>query len=132
MAKQKAQAAGALEAIFVRSGTVTEGTHTSVLGVKNGELRTHPLGPLILPSVTREVVLEIAREQGVPVRETPFTAQELFALDELFVAGTTTDVTPIVEVDGKQIGSGKPGPVTKALYAGLQARLYASAAVAHR
>ena len=129
MAKQKAQQAGALEAIFVRDGIVTEGTHTSVLGVKRGTLVTHPLGELILPSVTRELVLEIAREQGVPVSEKPFTDQEMFALDELFVSGTTTDVTPIVEVDGKRIGSGKPGPVTKQLYAGLQEKLYAGAAV---
>src|SRR5207237_646325 len=119
MAKQKAQVAGALEAIFVRDGVVTEGTHTSVLGVKDGELRTHPLSPLILPSVTRELVLEIAREQGVPVREEAFSSKELFALDELFVSGTTTDVTPIVDVDGHRIGSGTPGPVSKALYAGL-------------
>jgi D-alanine transaminase len=132
MAKQKAHAAGALEAIFIREGVVTEGTHTSVLGVRNGELRTHPLGPLILPSVTREVILEIAREQNVPVSEHPFTVKELFELDELFVAGTTTDVTPIVDVDGQRIGSGAPGPITKALYAGLQARLYAGSAVAQR
>jgi D-alanine transaminase len=130
MAKQKAQIAGALEAIFVRDSIVTEGTHTSVLGVKDGTLVTHPLGELILPSVTRELVLEIAREQGVPVSERPFTAKELFAMDELFVSGTTTDVTPIVEVDGRKIGSGKPGPVSKQLYAGLQARLYAGAVVA--
>jgi D-alanine transaminase len=126
MAKQKAHAAGALEAIFIRDGIVTEGTHTSVLGVRNGELRTHPLGPLILPSVTREVILDIAREQNVPVREQAFSVKELFELDELFVAGTTTDVTPVVEVDGRRIGSGTPGPISKALYAGLQARLYAA------
>ncbi len=132
MAKQKAQAAGALEAIFVRDGIVTEGTHTSVLGVRKGTLITHPLGPLILPSVTRELVLEVARAQGVPVSEQPFTKQELFALDELFVSGTTTDVTPIVEVDSRRIGSGKPGPVSKALSAGLQARLYEGRAVAQR
>jgi len=132
MAKQKASVAGALEAIFIRDGIVTEGTHTSVLGVKNGELRTHPLSPLILPSVTREIVLEIAREQGVRVSEKPFTATELFELDELFVSGTTTDVTPIVEVDGRRIADGKPGPISKALYAGLQSRLYAGAAVAQR
>ena len=128
MAKQKAQLAGALEAIFIRDGVVTEGTHTSVLGVKNGELRTHPLSPLILPSVTRELVIEIAREQGIPVREDAFSDTELFALDELFVSGTTTDVTPIVDVDGRRIGSGKPGPISRALYAGLQARLYAGTA----
>jgi D-alanine transaminase len=132
MAKQKAQLAGALEAIFIRDGVVTEGTHTSVLGVKDGELRTHPLGPLILPSVTRELVLEVAREQRIPVREQAFSDRELFALDELFVSGTTTDVTPIVDVDGKRIGSGAPGPITRALYAGLQARLYAGSAVAQR
>jgi D-alanine transaminase len=132
MAKQKAQAAGAMEAIFIRDGIVTEGTHTSAFGVKNGELRTHPLSPLILPSITRELILEIAREQGVRVREEPFSDTELFALDELFVSGTTTDVTPIVEVDGRRIGSGKPGPVSKALYAGLQSRLYAGSAVAQR
>lgn len=129
MAKQKAQVAGALEAIFIRDGIVTEGTHTSVLGVKDGRLLTHPLGEMILPSVTRELVLEIAREQGVPVSETAFSEKELFALDELFVSGTTTDVTPIVAVDGKKIGNGKPGPISKQLYAGLQARLYSGAAV---
>jgi len=132
MAKQKAQAAGAMEALFVRDGIVTEGTHTSALGVKNGELLTHPLGSLILPSVTRELILEIARAQGVPVREVAFTENDLFALDELFVAGTTSDVTPIVDVDGRRIGTGKPGPVSKALYAGLQSRLYAGSAVAQR
>ena len=62
-----------MEAIFVRDGIVTEGTHTSVLGVKDGTLVTHPLGPLILPSVTRELILEIAREQKVPVSEKAFT-----------------------------------------------------------
>jgi D-alanine transaminase len=132
MAKQKAQVAGAMEAIFIRAGVVTEGTHTSVFGVKSGQLLTHPLSPLILPSITREVVLELAREQRVPVREEPFSENDLFELDELFVSGTTTDITAIVDVDGRRIGSGKPGPVSRALYAGLQNRLYAESAVAQR
>jgi D-alanine transaminase len=130
MAKQKAQAVGAMEAIFVRDGVVTEGTHTTVFGVKDGTLLTHPLGPLILPSITREVVLELAREEGVPLREAPFSSKEMFALDELWVSGTTTDVTPIVDVDGRRIGTGGPGPVAKKLYAALQARLYAGKGVA--
>ena len=127
MAKQKATEAGAMEAIYVRDGIVTEGTHTSVFAVKDGALCTHPLGPLILPSITRAVVLEIAKEQQVPIREKPFTDKELFAMAELFVSGTTTDVTPIVEVDGRKIGAGKPGPVSLALYEGLKARLYGAA-----
>ena len=77
-------------------------------------------------------MFEIAREIGVPVREEPFSAEELLELDELFVSGTTTDVTPIVEVDGKRIGTGEPGPVSRALYAGLQSRLYVASAVAQR
>jgi D-alanine transaminase len=129
MAKQKASVAGAMEAIFVRDDVVTEGTHTSLFAVKDGTLRTHPLGPLILPSITRELVLEIAREQKVPIAEKPFSKAELFGMDEVFVSGTTTDVTPIVDIDGKKIGSGKPGPISKQLYAGLQARLYAGRAV---
>jgi D-alanine transaminase len=130
MAKQKASVAGAMEAIFIRDGIVTEGTHTSLFAVKDGTLRTHPLGPFILPSITRELILEIAREQKVPVSEKPFTKTELFAMDEVFVSGTTTDVTPIVDIDGKKISSGKPGSVSKQLYAGLQSRLYAGRAVA--
>jgi len=63
------------------------------------------------------------------VSEKPFTKDELFKMDEVFVSGTTTDVTPIVEIDGKKISSGKPGPISKQLYAGLQARLYAGRAV---
>ncbi|MEX2178896.1 MAG: D-amino acid aminotransferase [Gemmatimonadaceae bacterium] len=127
MAKQQATEAGAMEAIYVRDGIVTEGTHTTVFAVKGGALYTHPAGPLILPSITRAVVLEIAKEQGVSIRETPFTIKELFTMDELFVSGTTTDVTPIVTVDGKRIGTGKPGPVSLSLYGGLQARLYGAA-----
>jgi D-alanine transaminase len=129
LAKQKAQEAGALEAIFVRDGIVTEGTHTSVLGVRDGTLFTHNLCPYILPSVTRELVIDIAREQDIPVEERPFSETELFQLDELFVSGTTTDVTPIVEVDGRKIGTGKPGVLTRQLYAGLQGRLYAGTGV---
>ena len=130
MAKQKASVAGAIEAIFVRDDIATEGTHSSLFAVKDGTLCTHPLGPLILPSITRELILEIAREQKVPVSEKPFTKSALFAMDEVFMSGTTTDVTPIVDIDGRKIGSGKPGPVSKQLYAGLQARLYSGRAVA--
>jgi D-alanine transaminase len=126
LAKQHAVAGGALEAVFIRDGVVTEGSHTNVFGVIDGELRTYPKSNYILPGITRDVVLELAVEQGVNVRETPIYQQEIGRLDELFVTGTTSDVTPIVQLDGRQIGSGKPGPITRTLGAALQRKLYAA------
>ena len=123
LAKQRATAAGALEAVLIRDGAVTEGSHTNVFGVLGGELRTFPTSNYILAGVTRDVVLEIAREQGVPVRETPIFAEELPAVEELFVTGTTTDVMPVVTLDGRAVGTGKPGAITMQLYQALAARM---------
>ena len=125
MAKQAAIEAGAFEAIFIRNGVATEGTHSNLFAVLNGELRTHPTSNLILPGVTRDVVLELARELGIPVREEPVTAADLRRVEELFFTGTTTDVLPVVRVDDFTVGSGKPGPIAGALYEALVARMEA-------
>jgi D-alanine transaminase len=130
LAKQHAVAGGSLEAVFIRDGVITEGSHTNVFGVIDGELRTYPRSNYILPGITRDVVLELAVEERVNVRETPIFQQEIGRLDELFVTGTTSDVTPIVQLDGRPIGSGKPGPITLQLGAALQRRLYANAPAA--
>lgn len=124
MAKQHAADHGAFESLFVKESAVTEGSHTNVFGVIDGELRTYPSSNLILPGVTRDVVLELAREAGVPVNETPFHIHHLPDLQEAFLTGTTTDVMPIVSIDGTSVGDGKPGKVTMALYDALAARLY--------
>jgi D-alanine transaminase len=126
LAKQQAVASGSLEAVFIRDGVITEGSHTNVFGVVDGELRTYPRCNYILPGITRDVVLELAIEAGVNVREAPILQQEIGRLDELFVTGTTSDVTPIIALDGRTIGSGKPGPITRQLGAALQRRLYAN------
>ena len=123
LAKQAAVEAGAMDALMVRDGMVTEGSHTNVFGVVDGALRTHPANNFILPGITRTVVLEIAHELGIPVAEQAFAERELSSLEELFLAGTTTDVMPIVRVNGKDIGDGKPGPVAKRLFDGLRGRL---------
>jgi D-alanine transaminase len=130
LAKQQAVAAGSLEAVFIRDGVITEGSHTNVFGVIDGELRTYPRSNYILPGITRDVLLELAVEEGVNVRETPILQQEIGRLDELFVTGTTSDVTPIVQLDGRPIGTGKPGPITRQLGAALDRKLYASPAAA--
>ncbi|MBD0319510.1 MAG: aminotransferase class IV [Gemmatimonadetes bacterium] len=115
LAKQHAVAAGANEAILIRHGAVTEGSHSNVFGVLNGELRTYPRCRQILPGITRDVVLRIAAELALPVSETPIRVDELPRLAELFITGTTTDVMPIVRLDGHPVGDGTPGPVTRRL-----------------
>jgi D-alanine transaminase len=115
LAKQTAFERGATEAIMIRDGVVTEGSHANVFGVVNGVLRTHPLSNLILPGITRAVLLELARSLDMEVREDALAERELFEADELFIAGTTTDVMPIVRVNDRPIGAGVPGETTKRL-----------------
>ena len=123
LGKQRAVAAGADEAIFVRDGVVTEGASTNVFAVFGDEVRTYPTTNYILPGVTRHVVLEVAAALGVTVHETPVLADELLTADELFLTSTTTDVMPVVAVDGRPVGSGRPGPLAARLFTALRARL---------
>lgn len=129
IAKQRAVEAGAFEAVLIRDGAVTEGAHSNLFAVVDGELRTFPRCNYILPGITRDVLIEIAGEMGIPVDETPVLAGELFQVEELFACGTTTDVTPLVRVDGKPIADGAPGPISRRLYAALLERITAEAAV---
>jgi len=125
MAKQQAAEHGALEAVFIRDGVVTEGSHTNVFGVLDGELRTHPQNQFVLPGVTRDVVLEVAAACGVPVRQEAMHEKDLDRVTELFLSGTTTDVMPVVRINDRAVGDGKPGPVARRLYEGLRERLNA-------
>ena len=115
MANQRARAAGALEALFVRDGVVLEGSHTSVFFVLDGEVRTAPKSNYILPSITREIVLELCRAAQIPARETPVFHHDLPRVSEMFLAGTTMEVMPIVRVDGTTVGTGAPGPIASRL-----------------
>ncbi|MGH7654418.1 MAG: D-amino-acid transaminase [Gemmatimonadaceae bacterium] len=126
LARQAATEAGAYEAILLRDGIMTEGAATNAFAVVDGTLRTHPLGNLILPGVTRQVVVELIGEAAIPFAERPVAQRELLRASELFVCGTTTDVSPVVSLDGKPVGAGTPGPVTKRLQAMLDSRLYAA------
>ncbi len=128
LAKQHAVEAGATEAVLIRDGAVMEGSHSNVFGVIDGQLRTAPLSNYILPGITRRVILELATELGHPVSEMPILAEELPRLEELFLTGTTTDVMPVVQLDGRPIGDGRPGPVTRALQQAYAARVAATGA----
>jgi D-alanine transaminase len=115
MAAQQAAEAGAYEAVLVRAGMVIEGTRSSLLGVVRGEVRTAPESNYILPSITRAVALDLCRAEGIPVAERPMTLDEFGAADELFLAGTTSEIMPIVEVDGSPVSNGQPGPIATRL-----------------
>ena len=128
MAKQAAVLAGAHEAVFVREGVVTEGAATSVFAVVDGTVRTHPLGTAVLPGVTREIVLELAHALGLPVREEAVRMEELLRADELFLTSTTNDVMPVVTVDDRTVGSGRPGEATRQLAEAFASRGESAAA----
>lgn len=123
LARQAATEAGASEAVFVRDGVITEGTHTTVFAVIDGVLRTHPANHLVLPGVTRDVVLALARDAVLPVQEAAIRIDELPNATELFLSGTTTDITPVLRVDDRVIGKGAPGLITRALLERLLDRM---------
>jgi D-alanine transaminase len=117
LAREEAKKAGVFEAILVKDGLVTEGSISNVIAVQGGVLVTAPEGPRILSGVTRTVVLGLAGKEGIPVEERPVAVDSLYSADEVFLTGTTIEVLGVVRVDGNTIGSGRPGPVTKALAA---------------
>ncbi|MGM7701310.1 D-amino-acid transaminase [Pseudalkalibacillus sp. Hm43] len=115
LSKQKAKEAGCDEAILIRDGIVTEGSSSNVFIIKNGELFTHPANNYILNGITRNVLLELAKQSAINVKEKTFTRDDLMNADEVIITSTTMEVSPVVTIDGKQVGDGQPGPVTKKL-----------------
>lgn len=111
LAYERARRAGAYEAIFVRDGVITEGAHTSVFAVLRGVVYTHPIRN-ILPGVTRAMILDYLKKTGSDAREEPVPLPRFREADEIFITGTTTEVLPVVRLDGRQVGSGVLGPVT--------------------
>lgn len=107
--KQRAAEAGAQEALIVRDGEVLEGASTSVLAILGDVLVTPPDTHSILPGTTREVALELARDM-LPVVRRSISVSELFQASEIWIAAATRDVLPVCRVDGRPIGTGRPGP----------------------
>jgi branched-chain amino acid aminotransferase len=112
MAKAEVKKAGYDEAIMLDAeGYVSEASGENIFMVRNGRIKTTPLTS-ILPGITRDSILTIARDKGYEVVEERFTRDELYTADEAFFTGTAAELTPIREVDDRQIGVGKPGSVT--------------------
>ena len=112
-AKTQARDAGAFEAIFIRDGVAVEGTHTSLFAVIDGVVCTGPKSNYLLPSVTRELVLDLCRRNNIPSCETPIHLAYLRRAEEVFLAGTTSEVLPVVDLDGVPVGGASIGPTTR-------------------
>jgi branched-chain amino acid aminotransferase len=112
LAKIEANNAGAHEAIILDlRGFVVECTADNIFVVHKGVVTTPPVYLGALRGITRDAVIEIARQHSIEVREEPFTLYEVYNADEIFLTGTAAEIVPVVKVDGRRIGEGKPGPV---------------------
>ncbi len=116
LAYQEAMRAGFEEALLLNeNGTVAEGTGENLFVVKENGLTTPPSSDHLVPGITRDSVMRLARELGYPVREASVSRSDLFAADEVFLTGTAAEVTPVREVDYQPIGAGSAGTVTQSL-----------------
>ena len=123
LAMQEALATGAEEALMRnQAGDLVECSQSNFFIVKDGAVLTPPLEAGLLPGITREFVLELAAELGLPAREERLTPEDLGRADEAFITGTTREVTPVVRVDDRVIGNGSPGQITRRLLALFRTR----------
>ncbi|WP_428388651.1 aminotransferase class IV [Mucisphaera sp.] len=123
LAYNRAREAGYGAAIMHREGVITEATSANLFIVKDGVLYTHPDNGRILNGITRQVLIDLARELGIEVHESEYRLADLAGADEAFLAGTTTHVTPILQIDGRDVGSGTIGEVSLRLHEALMARI---------
>jgi D-alanine transaminase len=123
LAKNQALAAGADEAVFVDDGVVTECSSSNLLVVSGGVLVTHPVGPKVLPGITRKLLLELAAGLGIKVEERPLPVSEALAAEEILITSTTREVAWVSQWDGKPVGSGQCGEVARKLHKALRKKV---------
>lgn len=102
---------GASESILIRDGFATEGAASNVFIVENQKLVTPPKGPFLLPGITRDLILELAAENGIPYEEADISEERLFDADEIWMTSSTKEILPVTLLDNKAVGSGSPGPL---------------------
>ena len=115
--RQEAVDHGCTEAILVRDGIVTEGAASNVFVVHEGTLLTPRSGPFLLPGITRDLLLELADEHGIPCREADITPEQLSHASEVWLTSSTREILPVTEIDERSVGTGEPGPVWKQMMA---------------
>lgn len=111
--RQQAIDANTAEAILIRDGYAMEGAASNLFIVRNGTLITPPNGPALLPGITRDLILELAAANDIPLRESGITQQELIQAEEIWLTSSTREISPVTRLDDQLIGTGKPGPLWK-------------------
>lgn len=125
LAKIEAINAGADAAIMLNvQGYVSEASTENIFVVKSGVLYTPPLEAGILRGITRETVIEIAKDLNIPVVERNLTIHDLYTADEVFLAGTAAELAPVIKIDGRVINDGKPGPIFRRIYEEFRKRVH--------
>lgn len=119
--RQQAVERGAVEAILIRDGWVTEGAASNVFVIRNGTISTPPNGPFILPGITRDLTLELAAANGLRALEEPIAEATLFDADEIWLTSSMREILPVTRLNERPVGSGKPGPMHARLFALYQA-----------
>jgi D-alanine transaminase len=117
MLRQQAAERGATEAVLVRDGMVTEGAASNIFVARRGVIYTPPNGPFILPGITRDLVLELARANGIPTREEPLPEAALFDAEEIWITSSMREILPVARLNDRTVGSGRPWPMHARLYA---------------
>lgn len=130
LARNDAAAAGCDEAVFVENGVVTECAASNLFAVLGGKLVTHPVGPKVLPGITRTVLLECAAELGIGVEERPWREAEAQGASELFITSTTREISWASHWNHREVGHGRCGPLTQRLHRALQMRVRLETGVA--
>jgi D-alanine transaminase len=113
LANQQAHEQGAFEALFIKDGVLIEGSHSNLFGVVDDTLVTYPESNYILAGITRKLVLDLARDLDIAAAEAPIYADRTADIQELFLSGTTTEIMPVTTLDGRPVGDGSVGPITK-------------------
>ena len=115
MANQNAIRNNAFEAILFRDDFITEGSHTNFFAVENNKIYTAPLSNYILNGITRKVILELCKENKIDFSEEYIKVSNIKGYDEFFITGTTTEITPVIQIDDWIVGDGKPGNITRGI-----------------
>ena len=109
--RQQAVDKGAAEAILIRDGNVTEGAASNVFIVSNGVIKTPPKDNKLLPGITRDLVVELARTHAMPIEEAIIAEKEFFDASEIWLTSSTKEILPVTKINDQQVADGKPGPV---------------------